>query len=62
MGRAGIEKAGPMGVLQLDPEDVPSPNAGPNDCIFTVGVSQSDILPETDVEDDNLTDTGLDLE
>lgn len=63
MGRAGIEKAGPVGVLQFDPEDVSRPNAGPNHCTFTVDVSQSDILLETDIEgDDSMAATGLDSE
>lgn len=58
-----MEKVGTVGVLHFDPEDVPRPNAGPNDCIVAVGVSQSDVLLEIDVGgEDSRADTGLDIE
>lgn len=63
MGGVEIEKVGIVGVLHFDPEDVPRPNAGPNDCIVAVGVSQSDVLLEIDVGgEDSRADTGFDIE
>lgn len=63
MGGVEIEKVGTVVVLHFDPEDVSRPNAGPNDCIVAVGVSQSDVLLETDVGgEDSRADTGLDIE
>lgn len=63
MGGVEIEKVGTVVVLHFDPEDVSRPNAGPNDCIVAVGVSQSNVLLETDVGgEDSRADTGLDIE